>query len=43
MAFPVGQIALVLSILFVTALVGAAIPTVSSSKQEIGTELRQSA
>ncbi len=43
MAFPVGQIALVLSILFVTALVGAAIPTISSSKQEIGTELRQSA
>ena len=43
MAFPIGQIALVLSILFVTALVGAAIPTISSSKQEIGTELRQSA
>jgi hypothetical protein len=43
MAFPGGQIVLVLSILFVTALVGAAIPTVSSSRQEIGTELRQSA
>ncbi len=43
MAFPAGQIALVLSILFITALVGAAIPTISSSKQEIGTELRQSA
>ncbi len=43
MNFPIGQIALVLSILLVTSLAGATIPTMTMSKNEVGTELRQSA
>ncbi|MHA1397520.1 MAG: FtsX-like permease family protein [Candidatus Heimdallarchaeaceae archaeon] len=43
LAFPIAQITLVLAILLVTAIIGAIIPTLTSTKQEIGTELRQSA
>ncbi|MBY8999909.1 MAG: ABC transporter permease [Candidatus Heimdallarchaeota archaeon] len=43
MGFPVVQLLISLSALLVTAFIGAAIPTFSSSKEEIGTELRQSA
>ena len=43
MNFPIGQIALVLLILLAASMAGAVIPTLSMSKSEVGTELRQSA
>ncbi|MCE7742131.1 MAG: ABC transporter permease [Candidatus Heimdallarchaeota archaeon] len=43
MKFPIGQIAIVLSILLAASLAGAVIPTMTMSKTEVGTELRQSA
>ena len=43
MSFPIGQIAIVLGILLAASLAGALIPTISQSKAEVGTELRQSA
>ena len=43
MNFPIGQIAIVLAILLAASLAGATIPTISISKTEVGTELRQSA
>ncbi len=43
MGFPVVQLLISMSALLLTAFIGAAIPTFSSSKEEIGTELRQSA
>jgi ABC-type antimicrobial peptide transport system permease subunit len=41
--FPLAEIFIVLAILLVAAIIGATIPTITSAKQEIGTELRQSA
>ncbi len=43
MNFPIGQIAIVLAILLTASMAGALIPTMSVSKSEVGTELRQSA
>ncbi len=43
MALPVVQLLISISALLAAAFLGAAIPTFSSSKEEIGTELRQSA
>ncbi|MCG3215878.1 MAG: ABC transporter permease [Candidatus Heimdallarchaeota archaeon] len=43
LSFPIGRIAIAIAALLGAAIVGATIPTISSSKQEIGTELRQSA
>ncbi|MHA1418189.1 MAG: FtsX-like permease family protein [Candidatus Heimdallarchaeaceae archaeon] len=43
MAFPIVQLLISMSALLLAAFIGATIPTVSSSKEEIGTELRQSA
>ena len=43
LSFPIGSIAIAITALLGAAIIGATIPTVSSSKQEIGTELRQSA
>jgi len=43
MTFPVGQIAIVLSILLLASIGGAIVPTLTMSKAEVGTELRQSA
>jgi ABC-type antimicrobial peptide transport system permease subunit len=42
-SYPLGSIMIAVGALLVAAFIGATIPTVSSSKQEIGTELRQSA
>ncbi|MFW9851987.1 MAG: FtsX-like permease family protein [Candidatus Thorarchaeota archaeon] len=41
--FPAAQIVIVIAILVSAAAMGALIPTISSTKQEIGTELRHSA
>ncbi|MCK4896325.1 MAG: ABC transporter permease, partial [Candidatus Heimdallarchaeota archaeon] len=43
MAFPVVQLLIATGALLFAAFIGATIPTFSSSKEEIGTELRQSA
>lgn len=43
MAFPVVQLLIATGALLLAAFIGATIPTFSSSKEEIGTELRQSA
>jgi len=43
MGFPIVQLLISMSALLLTSFLGAAIPTFSSSKEEIGTELRQSA
>jgi len=43
MGFPVFQLLVSISALMLAAFIGAVIPTISSSKEEIGTELRQSA
>ncbi len=43
LSFPIGSIAIAFTALLGAAIIGATIPTVSLSKQEIGTELRQSA
>ncbi len=41
--FPVVQVVIVIAILITATAMGALIPTISSTKQEIGTELRHSA
>ncbi len=41
--FPIAQVVIVVAILVGAAAMGALIPTISSTKQEIGTELRHSA
>ncbi len=43
MGFPIVQLLISMSALLLAAFIGATVPTFSSSKEEIGTELRQSA
>jgi len=41
--FPIAQVVIVIAVLVGAAAIGAIIPTISSTKEEIGTELRHSA
>ena len=43
LTFPIRQIFTVIGLLLGAAFLGATIPTITSTRQEIGTELRQSA